>query len=187
MIVSASASDNIGVAGVLFKVDGNTIGAEDTVAPYSVTWNTVGLTDGGHTLTAIARDAAGNTTTSAAVVVTVVNGATGPSVDATSFGDRASASTTVVTSALSTTSANELLLAFIGSDQATGTPVTVTGVTGAGLTWQLIARTNAQSGTAEIWRTFATAPLANVTVTATLSQSVTSSLTVVSFAGVTKV
>jgi hypothetical protein len=181
--VTASASDNIGVVGVLFKIDGATIGAEDTVAPYSVTWNTVGLTDGGHTLTAIARDAAGNTATSA-VPVTVVNGATGPSVDATSFGDRSSASTTVVTSAFSTTSANELLLAFIASDQATSTPITVTGVTGAGLTWQLVARTNAQSGTAEIWRAFATAPLSNVTVTATLSQSVTSSLTVVSFTGV---
>jgi hypothetical protein len=33
------------VSPLLFKVDGSTIGAEDTVSPYSVTWNTVRLTD----------------------------------------------------------------------------------------------------------------------------------------------
>ena len=125
--ISATASDNIGVAGVLFQVDGVTIGTEDTTSPYSIIWNTVGLADGSHALTAVARDAANNTGTSAAVTVTVVNGAVGPSVDATAFGDRASAATTVVTSAFSTTAGNELLLAFIGSDQATGTPITVTG------------------------------------------------------------
>ena len=47
-----------------------------------------------------------------------------------------------------------------------------------------VVRTNVQSGTAEIWRAFAAAPLSNVTVAATLSQSVVSSLTVMSFAGV---
>jgi hypothetical protein len=182
--IAASASDNIGVAGVLFQVDGVTIGTEDTSSPYSITWNTVGLADGSHALTAIARDAANNTGTSAAVTVTVANSAVGPSVDATAFGDRASANTTVVTSAFSTVAGNELLLAFVGSDQATATPITVTGVAGAGLTWQLVNRTNVQLGTAEIWRAFAAAPLTNVSVTATLSQSVTSSITVVTFAGV---
>ena len=37
--VSATASDNVGVAGVQFRVDGTNLGAEDTSAPYSVTWN----------------------------------------------------------------------------------------------------------------------------------------------------
>ena len=181
--VSATASDNIGVAGVFFQVDGVAIGSEDTTSPYSIVWNTAGVADGIHTLTAVAHDAAGNTGTSAAVTVTVVNGATGPSVDVTAFGDRAAASTTVATSAFSTTAGNELLLAFIASDQLTGTPITVTGVAGAGLTWQLIVRSNTQLGTAEIWRGFAAAPLTNVSVTATLSQSVTSSITVVGFKG----
>ncbi len=71
--ITASASDNFGVAGVQFFVDGAAIGAEDTTAPYSTAWNTVGATNGAHTLTARARDAAGNQTTSAAVNVTVSN------------------------------------------------------------------------------------------------------------------
>jgi hypothetical protein len=39
-------------------------------------------------------------------------------------------------------------------------------------------------GTSEIWRAFATSTLTNVTVTATLSQSIASSITVMSFKGV---
>ena len=65
--VTASASDNVGVAGVQFKLDGANLGAEDTTAPYAVSWNTTPTANGSHTLTAVARDAAGNTTTSSAV------------------------------------------------------------------------------------------------------------------------
>ncbi|HEY6503024.1 MAG TPA: Ig-like domain-containing protein [Chitinophagaceae bacterium] len=71
--VSANAADNVGVAGVQFLLDGNNLGAEDLIAPYTLSWNTTTITDGNHTLTARARDAAGNTTTSAAVVVNVQN------------------------------------------------------------------------------------------------------------------
>src|SRR5712691_4784799 len=101
--------------------------------------------------------------------------------DAVAFGDRSTASTTVATSTFSTTAVNELLLAFVGADSSGNT---VTSVTGAGLTWQLVVRTNTQKGTAEIWRAFAAAVLGNVSVTATLSQAATSTLTVVSFTGV---
>jgi hypothetical protein len=72
--VSATASDAVGVQSVQFRVDGNNTGAADTTSPYSLSWNTTGLTDGQHTLSAVARDAAGNTRTSANVVVTVDNG-----------------------------------------------------------------------------------------------------------------
>ena len=48
-----------------------TLGAEDTTSPYSVSWNTTTVANGTHTLTAVARDAAGNTTTSTTVNVTV--------------------------------------------------------------------------------------------------------------------
>jgi hypothetical protein len=70
---SANASDNVGVAGVRFRVDGNNIGSEDTSSPYSISWDTTGVSNGTHSLTAVARDAAGNSTTSAAVSVTVSN------------------------------------------------------------------------------------------------------------------
>jgi chitodextrinase len=71
--VTANAADNRGVAGVQFQVDGNNVGSEDTTAPYSVAWNTTTVGDGPHQLTAIARDAANNKTTSTAVNVTVAN------------------------------------------------------------------------------------------------------------------
>src|SRR5438034_134068 len=73
--ISADASDNVGVIGVEFRVDGAP-GVEDTTAPYAVSWNTTSSSDGSHTLTAIARDAAGNRTTSAPVTVTVSNDST---------------------------------------------------------------------------------------------------------------
>ena len=76
--VSAAASDNVGVAGVQFRIDGTALGTEDTTAPYSVSWNTTAVADGMHTLTAVARDAAGNTTTSLDVGVTVSNTAPPP-------------------------------------------------------------------------------------------------------------
>jgi hypothetical protein len=72
--VSATASDNVGVVGVQFKLDGANLGAEDTVSPHSISWNSTLTVNGGHTLTAVARDAQGNTTTSAPVSVTVSNG-----------------------------------------------------------------------------------------------------------------
>src|SRR5207244_9356746 len=38
--VSANASDNVGVVGVQFKLDGVNYGAELTAAPYSASWDT---------------------------------------------------------------------------------------------------------------------------------------------------
>ena len=65
----AGASDNVGVAGVQFKRDGVNLGAEVTASPYCVTWNTSQTSPGPHTLTATARDLAGNTATSASVAI----------------------------------------------------------------------------------------------------------------------
>jgi hypothetical protein len=76
--VTANAADNVGVYGVQFKVDGAEVGAEDTSSPYALSWDTTGLANGSHTIRAVARDAAGNETTSAAVAVTVANSATDP-------------------------------------------------------------------------------------------------------------
>ncbi|MGH7957465.1 MAG: sugar-binding protein, partial [Opitutaceae bacterium] len=71
--VSATASDNVGVVGVQFRLDGVNVGAEDTSSPYSVTWDTTTATEGSHTLTAVARDAADNFSTSSGISVTVNN------------------------------------------------------------------------------------------------------------------
>ncbi len=71
--VTASASDNIGITGVQFLLDGVNLGTEDMAAPYTVSWNTTTVTDGSHILPAIARDGAGNTATSAGIIVNVLN------------------------------------------------------------------------------------------------------------------
>jgi hypothetical protein len=105
------------------------------------------------------------------------------SMDANISANQGTASTTVATGTFSTVSGNELLLAFVSTDANTAN-VTVSSVTGAGLTWALVKRTNAQLGTAEIWRAFASSALTGVTVTATLSQKVASSISVLSFTGV---
>ena len=62
---------DIRVAGVQFFLDGAPLGSEVIDPPYSTLWDTTTSTVGGHTLTATARDSAGNTTTSASVPVTV--------------------------------------------------------------------------------------------------------------------
>ena len=79
-IVSATASDDVGIVGVQITLDGNNLGAETVTAPYSTTWNTTQAVNGVHVLTAIARDAAGNVTTAASVTVTVSNNLTPPAI-----------------------------------------------------------------------------------------------------------
>jgi len=71
--VSATASDNVAVAGVQFKLDGANLGVEDTTSPYSISWNTTAVSNGSHTLTATARDTSGNQTTSNSITITVNN------------------------------------------------------------------------------------------------------------------
>ena len=85
LAVSAKASDNVGVVGVQFKLDGAGLGAETTVSPYSVSWNTGGIANGKHVLTAVARDVAGNQTSSAQVTVSVANSVSVNPVAAYSF------------------------------------------------------------------------------------------------------
>lgn len=69
--VEASASDDTGVESVQFKLDGTDLGTLEHFAPYTATWDTATATAGNHLLTAVARDAAGNTRTSAAIQVVV--------------------------------------------------------------------------------------------------------------------
>jgi chitodextrinase len=78
LTMTASASDNVGIAGVQFKYNGINTGSEQTTAPYTIVADTTTVANGSYSLTAVARDAAGNTTTSAPVVITVSNGVTPP-------------------------------------------------------------------------------------------------------------
>jgi hypothetical protein len=91
--LSANASDNVGVTGVQFKVDGNNVGSEDTSSPYSISWDSRVATNGSHTITAVARDAAGNSTTSSSVSVTT-NNTTSCSTSSTAWANNSFASQT---------------------------------------------------------------------------------------------
>jgi hypothetical protein len=91
--VSATASDAVGVVGVQFRLDGANLGAEDTTSPYSVVWNATTATSGSHVLTAVARDAAGNSTTATSITVTVTpTDTTPPAVSITAPGNNAAVS-----------------------------------------------------------------------------------------------
>lgn len=99
LTVSATASDNVGVTRVDFFVD-DVLLSSDSTSPYSASWTTGA--NGPRTLTARAFDAANNQTTSAAVCVTVDNGApetTAPSVSITSPAAGATVSGTVTIAA----------------------------------------------------------------------------------------
>jgi uncharacterized protein (TIGR03437 family) len=109
-------------------------------------------------------------------------------IDATVSEDQSTLSSSIAVSGLSTVSGNELFLALVATGAIAGkrenSPVMVTGVSGGGLTWVLVNRTQVQRGTAEIWSAFAPTPLTGVSITATLSDSIAASMTVMSFAGV---
>ena len=83
--VSAAASDDHGVFGVQFKVDGVPLGSEDDAEPFEVSWNTLQASNGSHVLTAVARDGAGKES-AVSVTVTVANDATAPALSLTTSG-----------------------------------------------------------------------------------------------------
>jgi hypothetical protein len=86
VMVSANASDNVGVAAVQFMLDGTELGAPVTASPFLLAWNTALVADGPHALSAVARDAAGNAAT-AVVAVKVEN--TPPVIGTPSVGNAA--------------------------------------------------------------------------------------------------
>jgi beta-lactam-binding protein with PASTA domain len=97
------------------------------------------------------------------------------SVDGTSF--------QLSTPPITTTSANELLVAYVSSDGGSANAQVMT-VTGGGLSWTLLRRANASAGTAEIWTAVAPAPLVNAVIKSTANATVNvfhQSLTVMAF------
>ena len=179
--------------GSSFTITGTNFGA--TQGNGKVTLNSVPATVSTWSTTSIVAQVPSGVTTGS-VVVTAAGGVSsngvifkvlnpgGVAIDQIIVADGTTTSTTRATASFSTSATNELLLAFISSGKGTATTTTVNSVAGASLTWVLVQRTNTQQGTAEIWRAFAPTALSKVTVTATFSQSVQSSMTVVSFTGV---
>jgi hypothetical protein len=71
--LTANATDAVGVRSVQLQVDGANVGAPVTTSPYSTVWDSRATTNGNHTISAVATDAAGNTRTSANVTLTLSN------------------------------------------------------------------------------------------------------------------
>ena len=175
------------ISSVQFLLDGQPLGAPVTSAPYTFAWTVGSTTPGSHTLSARATDSNGNMATAAPVTVTVPTsgggggGGPAPTVDksVTVTGHGA-----VTTQAFSTTAAGETLVAFVGSDGPSGGGRQTVTVSGGGLTWTLVKRSNAQSGDAEIWTAQAANTLTNVTVTSTpATGGFDEQMTVLSFKG----
>jgi Bacterial Ig domain/Lysyl oxidase len=162
--VSANAAAQSGVPSVQFYVDGTALGAQVTSPPFMTSWDTETLAAGPHTLTASATDQGGLSSTSAPVVVTVDNSHP-PNRIGIDVTVRRYSADVMQTVPFSTATSSDLVVAFVGYDGPDNTPQTAT-VTGAGLTWQLAKRSNAQNGTAEIWFAKATDFLSSVTVRA---------------------
>ena len=146
--INATASDSDGsVQQVAFYVNGSLIGT-DTSAPYSVPWSAVPA--GSYTLTAVATDDQGATTTSAAVHVSVVNN-TPPTVAIVSPAEGATftapATITVMASA-SDSDGSVTSVAFyangqsIGSDSASPYSIAWTNVQAGSYTLTAVATDN---------------------------------------------
>jgi hypothetical protein len=183
--VSANATDNVAVATVQFFLDGQALGNPVTGAPYAVNWDTTTATAGNHVLKAQATDPSGNVGTSTSVNVTVQN----PAPPMICFVLQAQVNVrggqTSTTPSIHTAMAGEELFAFVSADGPGSAGSQSATVTGAGLTWTLVKRSNGQAGDAEIWKANAPAVLSSATVTSTLAKSgFSQSLTVIAMEGV---
>lgn len=163
--LSATANDPSGITGVEFLVDGVPVGQRQAASPYGMTWDSTTVGNGTHVVTARAYTGAGLRGTAPAALVYVANQAGGASLSV----DRSvsvDGTATVSTPPFDTSAAGETLLALVSSDGPAGGPQTST-VSGGGLSWRLVRRSNSQPGTSEVWTATATAPLAATRITAT--------------------
>lgn len=162
--VSATATDNVGVVGVQFKLDGINLQTEDTTSPYSISWDTTTTTEGTHTLTAIARDAAGNSTNTTDITVTVSNPA-GPPQWIGEFETAWDNTTSPKATASLNVQTGDVLVAYAMSEA----DIVAIDISGGALTWtQRQAVVESAFGWVGIWTATATA---NASMTVTFASS----------------
>jgi hypothetical protein len=139
------------------------VGSPLTAPPFLLSWDTQSVADGAHVLSAVATDQTGLTGNSGPVPITVDNShpANPIGFDAELSKD---GSGTLQTAAFSTTTTSAFLVAFVAYDGPSIVGAQTATVSGAGLHWQLLKRSNSQLGTAEIWAANATDFLTSVTV-----------------------
>lgn len=100
---AANASDNLGVTGVEFAVNGVVVGSDGS-SPYTYNWASNGVADGSYTITAIAHDIGDNSTVSSAVTIKVdnVTDTTAPVIGTVSPANGSTVSSTVALTANAT-------------------------------------------------------------------------------------
>ena len=162
--ITSTVSSLNPVTGVQYYLNGLPLGPVQTVAPYTLNWDTKTANNGFNTLVAVATDSTSATATSPNVTVNVSNIAVCFNIDVNVLATGKGAQTTAP---FSTGMAGELLLAFVGADGPTPAGTQTATVSGAGLTWTLVARANSVSGDSEIWQATASGLLSGAQVTAT--------------------
>lgn len=172
-----AGSDNVGVASYQIWRNGALVGSS---ASTSYTDNgLVASTAYSYTVKAV-DDAANVSDNSNTASATTQAAPAGITVDTSVVVKQTTASTSLTAPSFNTAAPNELLVAFVASDGPNST-MTMSGVTGGGLTWTLRKRINTQRGTSEIWTATATNVTSNIVVKATHSGSYQGMLYVVAF------
>jgi len=97
VVATATAAAGLTITGVQFQVDNLSYGQPVTASPYSMLVDATTLTDGTHSLTAVATDSSGKSVTSAVVSVTVNNSVTSVVITAPAAGATISGPSFVLT------------------------------------------------------------------------------------------
>jgi hypothetical protein len=167
--VAADASDDVGIRSVQFNLDSHALGTPVTTAPYAMSWNTAPVSAGTHTLDAVATNDSGKVASSPTVTVTVQNPAPPMACFVLQTEKAAGGRGTVTTPRFPVAFGGEDLVAFVsatGGRQDRQRAV----VSGGGLRWHLVRRSDAKSGDLEVWTTTAPRVIPAITVTSSLAQ-----------------
>ena len=164
---------------VQFYDDAAPLGGPVPVNSGTAVYTSSALTPGDHALAAVFSPADAGNEVSRAAPATLHITPTGFAIDLQMTANGAGAVTTAPFSTLGP----RLLVAYVSSDGPAGRQSAT--VSGAGLTWTLVARANRKdTGTAEIWQARATGALTGATVTSTPSaRGYDQSLTVLAYTG----
>jgi hypothetical protein len=106
-----------------------------------------------------------------------------PALDVTSHGVSLPAASAIAAPRFTTLSPGDLVLAFISASGPAGKAQRVTAVTGGGLRWTLVARSDRVAGTVEVWQARANGTLQAAAVTARLLYKAQGSITVAAITG----
>jgi Fibronectin type III domain/PQQ-like domain/Viral BACON domain len=197
--VSATAGDRTALVSWTAPASGGSAIISYTVTPYvggvaqpvttvsgsppATSVTVTGLTDGTtYAFTVYATNGVGSGQPSAPSNAVTPTAATSPMVDVKVSVN--ATGTTATSPAFSTSQTGETLVVFVSMDGPPTAGTQSATVSGAGLTWSLIGRSNTQWGSAEAWSANAAAKLTNVTVSSKETQSgFHQMLTVVAFKG----